>query len=59
MTAATGSDPMAMKLGVRCGLMQRRVACINDAPIVEAERKFFWPLGRRPDGHPILNDLGL
>jgi uncharacterized protein len=50
---------MAMKLGVRCGLMQRRVACINDAPIVEAERKFFWPLGRRPDGHPILNDLGL
>ncbi|MGO4325997.1 DUF1348 family protein [Cupriavidus sp. 2TAF22] len=40
------------------GLMQRRFACINDAPIKEADRKFFWPLGRRPDDHPSLSDLG-
>ncbi|ALB63825.1 COGs COG3558 [Cronobacter condimenti 1330] len=41
------------------GLMQRRFACINDMPIKESERKFFWPLGRRPDDHPGLSDLGL
>lgn len=41
------------------GLMQRRYACLNDMPIKEAERKFFWPLGRRPDDHPGLSDLGL
>ncbi|WP_039054994.1 nuclear transport factor 2 family protein [Enterobacter sp. Bisph1] len=41
------------------GLMQRRFACINDMPIKESERKFFWPLGRRPDDHPSLSDLGL
>jgi nuclear transport factor 2 (NTF2) superfamily protein len=41
------------------GLMQRRFASINDLPIAEADRKFFWPLGRRPDGHPSLSDLGL
>ncbi|WP_313818357.1 nuclear transport factor 2 family protein [Cupriavidus sp.] len=41
------------------GLMQRRFACINDAPMREADRKFFWPLGRRPDDHPSLSDLGL
>ena len=41
------------------GLMRRRFACINDAPIREADRKFHWPLGRRPDGHPGLSDLGL
>jgi len=41
------------------GLMRRRFACINDAPIREADRKFFWPLGRRPDDHPSLSDLGL
>ncbi|WP_020201079.1 MULTISPECIES: nuclear transport factor 2 family protein [Cupriavidus] len=41
------------------GLMQRRFACINDAPIKESDRKFFWPLGRRPDDHPGLSDLGL
>jgi hypothetical protein len=42
-----------------CGLMRRRVASINDAPIREADRKFRWPLGRRPDDHPSLSDLGL
>jgi nuclear transport factor 2 (NTF2) superfamily protein len=41
------------------GLMQRRYASINDLPIQESERKYFWPLGRRPDDHPGLSDLGL
>ncbi len=41
------------------GLMRRRIASINDAPISEAERKFHRPLGRRPDDHPGLSDLGL
>ena len=40
------------------GLMRRRIASINDAPIKEGERKFHWPLGRRPDDHPSLGDLG-
>ncbi|MCB8882750.1 nuclear transport factor 2 family protein [Acidisoma cellulosilytica] len=41
------------------GLMQRRIASINDLPIKEADRLFHWPLGRRPDDHPGLTDLGL
>jgi len=41
------------------GLMRRRHASINDLPIGEAERKYHWPLGRRPDEHPGLSDLGL
>jgi nuclear transport factor 2 (NTF2) superfamily protein len=41
------------------GFMMRRYASINDLPIREADRKFFWPLGRRPDTHPGLSDLGL
>ncbi len=41
------------------GLMRRREASINDLRIPEAERKFHWPLGRRPDDHPGLSDLGL
>jgi len=41
------------------GLMQRRIASINDLPIEESERKFSWPLGRRPDDHPGLSELGL
>ncbi len=41
------------------GLMKRRLACINDLPIQESERKFHWPLGRRPDDHQGLSDLGL
>jgi nuclear transport factor 2 (NTF2) superfamily protein len=41
------------------GLMRRRLACINDAPIAAADRLFHWPLGRRPDGHRGLSDLGL
>jgi nuclear transport factor 2 (NTF2) superfamily protein len=41
------------------GFMQRRFASINDLPIKAAERKFFWPLGRRPDDHPGLSDLDL
>jgi len=41
------------------GLMQRRIASINDLPIAESARKFHWPLGPRPDAHPGLSDLGL
>lgn len=40
------------------GLMTRRFACINDQPITESERRFFWPQGRRPDDHPGLSDHG-
>jgi nuclear transport factor 2 (NTF2) superfamily protein len=39
------------------GYMVRRFASINDLPIRADERKFFWPLGRRPDDHPGLTDL--
>ena len=41
------------------GLMAVRHASINDLPIKAEERKYFWPLGRRPDDHPGLSDLGL
>ena len=41
------------------GLMQRRLASINDLAINETERKFRWPQGPRPEGHPGLSDLGL
>lgn len=41
------------------GLMAFRYASINDRPISDSERKFRWPLGPRPDGHPGLSDLGL
>ena len=41
------------------GLMELRYASINDLPIKESERKFFWPLGRRPDDYASLSDLGL
>lgn len=41
------------------GFMRRRFASINDRPIKAADRKFFWPLGRRPDDHPGLGDLDL
>ena len=40
------------------GLMALRRASINDLPIKETERKYHWPLGRRPDDHPGLSDLG-
>jgi len=39
--------------------MRRRIASINDLPITADDRKFHWPLGRRPDDHPGLSDLGL
>ena len=41
------------------GLMQVRIASINDLAIAGADRKFHWPLGQRPDDHPGLSDLGL
>ena len=40
------------------GLMRRRLASINDLPIHESDRRYHWPLGRRPDDHPSLTDLG-
>lgn len=41
------------------GLMELRHASINDLPIQESDRKFDWPLGRRPDDYPNLSELGL
>ncbi len=41
------------------GLMAARFASINDLPISESDRKYGWPLGRRPDDHPGLSELGL
>ncbi|MEU9607065.1 nuclear transport factor 2 family protein [Streptomyces sp. NPDC048057] len=41
------------------GLMSARHASINDVPIDASDRIFHWPLGRRPDDHPGLTDLGL
>jgi len=41
------------------GIMHHRYASINDLPIKESDRKYHWPLGRRPDDHPGLSDLGL
>jgi len=41
------------------GLMRLGIASINDLPIEESERKYHWPLGRRPDDHPSLSELGL
>jgi nuclear transport factor 2 (NTF2) superfamily protein len=41
------------------GLMRRRIASINDLPIQKEDRKLHWPLGRRPDNHSGLSDLGL
>jgi uncharacterized protein len=40
------------------GLMRQRLASINDLPIHESERKYHWPLGRRPDDHVELSELG-
>jgi uncharacterized protein len=40
------------------GLMRRRLASVNDVPIEEEDGKYHWPLGRRPDDHPSLSDLG-
>ena len=41
------------------GFMRRRIASINDLSSAAGERKFHWPLGRRPDDHPSLSELGL
>lgn len=40
------------------GLMTHRHASINEHPIAAADRKFLWPLGRRPDDHPGLSSFG-
>lgn len=39
--------------------MQRRFASINDLPITDEDRLFHWELGRRPDNHAGLTELGL
>jgi nuclear transport factor 2 (NTF2) superfamily protein len=41
------------------GFMHRRIASINDLAIQDSDRKYHWTLGRRPDDHPSLSDLGL
>ena len=41
------------------GLMLKRIASINDLSIIESERKYHWPIGRRPEDHPGLSELGL
>jgi len=41
------------------GFMRHRFASINDMPMAQSDRQFHWPLGRRPDDHPGLSDLGL
>ena len=41
------------------GLMRLRIACINDLGIKDSDRKYRWPLGRRPDDHPSLSELAL
>ncbi len=41
------------------GLMHRRLASINDLPIAEADRKYNWDSGPRPEGHAGLGELGL
>jgi len=54
-----GSDPNENWEFNDEGLMRLRLASINDLPIKESGRKYRWPLGRRPDGHAGLSDLGL
>jgi len=39
------------------GLIFRRIASSNDHAIAEGDRMFLWPLGRRPDDYPELNDF--
>ena len=51
-----GNENWAFDCG---GLMHTRIASINDLPIHESERKYHWPLGRRPDDHPTLSELDL
>ncbi len=59
-TAATGSAPTAMRTGSSTprASWKSALASINEHPIAEAERKFHWPLGRRPDDHAGLSELG-
>jgi nuclear transport factor 2 (NTF2) superfamily protein len=47
-----------LRLGRKGGPSRLRIASINDLPIKESERKYHWPLGRRPDDHPSLSELG-
>lgn len=40
------------------GLMQKRLASINDLAIDEGDRLFHWPLGVRPEGEKELTEFG-
>jgi nuclear transport factor 2 (NTF2) superfamily protein len=61
MTAEIGSAPTETRNWEfdGNGLMTRRLASINDLPIKDTDREYFWPLGRRPDYHPGLSELDL
>jgi uncharacterized protein len=41
------------------GLIRRRMASFNSQSIMEADRVFRWPLGRRPNDYPELGDFDL
>lgn len=41
------------------GLMQKRIASINDLPIGESERKLLWDGAERPDDYASLSEMGL
>jgi hypothetical protein len=62
---ADGLDGLRIRVRPRTTLpstaapRNREIASINDLPIKESERKYHWPLGRRPDSHPSLSELGL
>ena len=56
---ATTANNGVQQANNRINTVESRVASINDAPMPESERKYFWLHGRRPDDHPALSALGL
>jgi hypothetical protein len=54
-----GADFARLLIRATKRLMRLRIAGINDLPIKESDRKYHWPLGRRPDDHLGLSELGL
>ena len=57
MILVTGHEALEMRIN-EYGFMMRRFASINDLPIKESDRTFFWALGKRPDDHPGLSHFG-
>lgn len=41
------------------GYIEQRITSVNEHMIAETQRKLRWPLGRRPDDHQGLSELGL